>query len=210
MRRYVITMLVVAFLIGSLFKAADETGVRLMKMFGTLGILLFGVVGTLALTRWQSREGLKTLEAALKSLEPEHLITDWAFRGEGRPDYLVVGPAGLFAVCLEDVSQSVGAKRATARIAKGRERTLKATEWLRSHLTEASSVPDQAQGTICTEIAVKPVLVLLRRRLVSECVADGVTVVNAEQLAESIGGAHEQQMLDEAARRKITRWFRQT
>jgi len=53
-RRYVITLMFLALVIGSLFRAADQTGIRLMKMFGVMGIFLFGVVGTMALTRLQS------------------------------------------------------------------------------------------------------------------------------------------------------------
>lgn len=196
MRRYVIVLAIVAVLVGSLFRAADETGVRLMKMFATLGIFLFGVVGSMAITRLQSRAGLKELEGALKSLEPDGLITDWAHQGGGKPDYLVVGPGGLVAVCLDETPQSTWARLAAGKVARGRERVLSAARWVREQLTDA-------------ELPVETVLVLTRRKALADYAADGVAVLNVENLSGHIRARWDRELLTEQARIKLTRHLRQ-
>lgn len=209
MRRYIITLLVVAFLVGSLFKAADQTGIRILKMFGTIGIFLFGVVGTLALSRWQSREGLKEIDDALKLVEPEGIITDWAFRWDGRPDYLVVGPGGLVAVCLEDVAQSVGDRRAREKIVKARERANASVRWLRDRLNGAAPELKTPLGDLIQEIPVVAIVVLSRRRTVEAYAADGVAVLNAVQLSNYLRSTFRSTLLDERTRIRLTRLFRQ-
>jgi hypothetical protein len=207
MRRYIITMLVMALLIGSLFRAAEDTGVRLMKMFGTIGVLLFGVVGTLAITRWQSRQGLKEIESALKSLEPEFLITDWSYQGEGKPDYLLVGPFGLVAVTLDDTPQSTRKKSAEQKVARARERAVAAGRWVQKQLAELSSrgkdLPEGLQ-----DLPVVPLLVLTRRRAEPSDSAEDVTVLNAEGLARHIRSLSDEDRLDSPARIKLTRMLR--
>lgn len=208
MRRYVIVLAVMAVLIGSLFKAGAQTGVRLMNMFATLGVFLFGVVGTLALTRWQSSEGTKSVEAQLKALEPDWLITDWAHQGGGKPDYLLVGPAGIVAICVDETPQSSWARFAARKVAQSRERTLAAVRWLRDRLSEGTGGPNPlvAEGT--AELSVTPVLVMTRRKAEPEYTAGGVTVVNPDQLGAHIAGLGARELLDERARVKLTRAFR--
>lgn len=208
MRRYVIVLAVMALLVGSLFKAYDQTGVKLMRMFGTLGIALFGIIGTMALTRWQSREGLKEIQSGLKSLEPECLITDWLGQGGGRPDYLVVAPGGIVAVCVEDTPQSAREKRAAANIAKGRERVEAAVRWLRDRLNEAAPELKEPLGAIVREMPVGAVLVLSRRKAVGDYSTGGVTVLNPDQLASHIRSLWDTERLDEATRIRLTRVFR--
>lgn len=196
MRRYIITLAIIAFLVGTLFRATEETGVRLMNMFATLGILLFGVIGSMALSRYQSRQGLKEVETALKTLEPDWLITDWALRGGGRPDYVLVGPGGVVAICLDEVAGSAFAWRARGQVAKARERAQAAAGWVRERLSPYGE-----------PVQVEPVVVLTRRKAVEEYSADGIPVYNPGQVAEqirSLGGN-----LDQPARIKLTRLLRQ-
>ena len=197
MRRYVIVLVFMAILIGSLFRASADTGVRLMNMFATIGIFLFGVVGTLALTRWQSQNGVKDVQAALKALEPEWVITDWAGQGGGRPDYLLVGPGGIVCVCVDETPQSTWARFARKRIARGRERVLGAERWVRDRLGSAETLP------------VATVLLLTRRRAEAEYTANGVTVLNPPALTDyvrSMGGA--EPLLDQRERFDLTRKLR--
>lgn len=208
MRRYVIALVIMAILIGSLFKAADQTGIRLMAMFATIGIFLFGIIGTLAINRWQSRSGLKDIETALKSLEPKCLITDWAYQGGGKPDYLVVGPGGIVAICLDDTPQSTRAKRAAALVAKGRDRAQGSVRWLWDRLSAAAPGLTPPLGESVQEMPVTPVLVLVRRRALAEYTTGGVAVLNAEQLAESLRSVSERNLLEEPARVRLTRVFR--
>lgn len=210
MRRYIITLLIIAFLVGTLFKAADQTGVRLMKMFGTLGIFLFGVVGTMALTRWQSRSGLKDIEERLKQAEPDGLIiTDWAQQGGGKPDYLVVGPGGIAAICLEETAGSTRAKRAALNVAKGRERAQAAVRWLRDRLNTSAPDLKAPLGELVQELPVSAVLVMTRRRAEESYSAEDVAVINPDRLGDELRNLKNQHLLDEAARIKLTRLFRQ-
>lgn len=210
MRRYVITLLVIAFLVGTLFKAADQTGVRLMKMFATLGIFFFGVVGTMALSRWQSRTGLKEIEAALKQGESAGLIiTDWAQQqGGARPDYVVVGPGGVAAVCLEETPGATRAKKAALNAAKGRERTSAAANWMRERLA-ATAISNSPLGETMRDLPITALLVMTRRRAGGSYSADNVAVINPDQLDESLRSLRNQQLLDEADRIKLTRLLRQ-
>lgn len=194
MRRYIITLAIIAVAIGALFQGAETTGVRLFKMFATIGIFLFGVVGTMALTRLQSRSGLKELEATLKSMEPEWFLTDWAFQGHGKPDFLAVGPAGLLAICVDEVAQSVKARKAEERLAKGRQRALDSAAWLRQRLEQ----PD---------VAIHPVLVLTRRQTNVETM-DGVTVMNPSHIAEFVAALPASDLMDKPTRVKLTRLYR--
>lgn len=197
MRRYVIVLAVMALLIGSLFRASEQTGVRLMNMFATLGIFMFGVVGTMALTRWQSREGLKVVEAAVKSLEPGWIITDWALQGGGRPDYLLVGPGGLVAICLDETPQSAWKGRARNNVARARQRAEAAARWLRERLPgEPADLP------------VAAAVVLTRRRAEAEYSADGVTVMNSDALREHVQSLWQENVLDERTRFQLTRSLR--
>ncbi|HWI61676.1 MAG TPA: hypothetical protein VNT75_07565 [Symbiobacteriaceae bacterium] len=195
MRRYVIVLIVMAILIGSLFRASEQTGVRLMNMFATIGIFLFGVVGTMALSRWQSSAGLKEVQAALKSLEPGWVITDWAHQGGGRPDYLLVGPGGIVSVCLDETPQSTWARFARKRLERSRDRAEATVRWLQERRPEG-------------ETPVSAVLVLTRRRADADSAAGAVPVLNAEQLAEHIRSLGSQELLDERARIALTRTFR--
>lgn len=197
MRRYVIVLVFMAILIGSLFRASADTGVRLMNMFATIGIFLFGVVGTLALTRWQSQNGVKDVQAALKALEPDWVITDWAGQGGGRPDYLLVGPGGIVCLCVDETPQSTWAMFARKRVARGRERVRSAENWVRDRLGSAQTPP------------VSAALLLTRRHADAEYTADGVTVLNPPALTDLVrpmGDAAP--LLDQRDRFSLTRKLR--
>lgn len=209
MRRYVITLMFLALLIGSLFRAADQTGIGLMKMFGVMGIFLFGVVGTMALTRLQSRSGLKQVESALKSLEPDFLITDWVYKGGGRPDYLLVGAAGLVAICVEEMPESAK-RQGPTRVAKARDRVEATVRWLRDRLNQAAADLKTPLGELVQELPVGAVVVLTRSRAKEAYTAEGVSVLNAESLAAHIRSLGNRNLLDQPTRVRLTRLFRET
>lgn len=209
MRGYLITLAILAVLVGSLWQATEKTGYRRMNEYAAYGIFLFGVVGTLAINRWQSRNGVKETEAALKSLEPDAIITDWAFQGGGKPDYLVVGPGGLVAICVEDVAQTTRSGRASGKISKSRERVQSAVRWLRDRLNDAAPELKAPLGDLVQEVPVAAVLVLTRHQAEEEHNANGVAVVNADQLASHIRRLWERDLLDQPTRVRLTRIFRQ-
>jgi hypothetical protein len=206
-RHYIITLLVLAFLIGSLFRGADVTGNHFMKMFGTIGILFFGIVGTMAISRWQTRQGLQEVESELKALEPEAYITDWAYRRDGRPDFLVVGPTGLLAVCLDETAQSVKGAKVAGRVEKARARARAAAEWVRKHVSGRAEGLGSLNGL--GDLPIRPILVLTRRKVLPEFAGDGVAVVNADQLRSEVAPSSGA-LLDPAMRVKLTRLLRES
>lgn len=208
MRRYIIGMAITALLIGSLFRAADDTGVRLMRMFGTLGILLIGVIGTLALTRLQSRHGLKAIEKELKSLEPEAVITDWAYQGKGRPDYIVVGSGGVVAVCLEEMAQSTWKGRAAQKAVRARERAQASAHWVTERLKKSTEALPAPLGDLLPQVAIHSLVILTRRKTLAEYSAEAVPVLNPEQAAEHVRSLMQADLLDHSARVELTRVLR--
>lgn len=208
MRRYIVTLALMAILVGSLFKASQQTGVRLMNMFATLGIFLFGVVGTMALTRYQSREGLKEIEAALKSLEPQWLITDWLRRGGGYPDYLLVGPGGLVAVCVEETPQSAFRGTVARNLKRARERASASMQWVRERLGGVGPALEVSGGMSAPDLPIATVVVMNRRKAEPGFSTEGIPVLNSEDLARYVRRLWEEDPLDERARVTLTRALR--
>lgn len=201
MLRYLIPLGILAVLVGSLFRGAQETGVGLLAMFGTMGIFLFGAMGSLAVARWQQRVGLHAVQEALVSLAPEYLITDWEGQDPARPDYLVVGPQGLVAICLDHTPQSARPKQAAAALARTRARALQTARLLEERLQDARAGDFGA-------VSVQAVVVLTRRRADLHEDAGGVAVVNPEQLAEHIRAVSSPTPVDRRTRIQLTRLLR--
>ncbi|MFB5083886.1 hypothetical protein [Symbiobacterium thermophilum] len=200
MRGYLITLLLIAFLVGSLFRASEVTGMRIFNMFATFGIFLFGVVGSLALTRLQQRSGQRGVEEALKALEPDWVITDWSAAPGERPDYLLVGPAGLLAVCVEHSPGQARSARARRRLAGAADRARQCADWVRSELSgwrEAADLP------------VFPLVLLSRMRAPDDQQEDGVPVLNPESLAGFVANLEPGPALSRPLRYRITRRLRE-
>jgi hypothetical protein len=206
MRRYLVTLGFMAILIGALWKAAEVTGFRPLRETAYVGVLFFAVFGSMAAGRWQSREGQRALESALKELEPEGVLTDWSTERDGRPDYLVVGPGGLVAVTVDHLPQSAFRGRAERRVAASRARTQAAVRWLRDRLSARSA--EVRTAVAGSELPVTPVLVLTRRRAQPEYTQDGVKVLNPEDLATFIRTTWAEERLDQPARFHLTRLLR--
>jgi len=178
LRGYLIGLVVIAFLVGSLFRATEVTGMRIWNMFATIGIFLFGVVGSLALTRLQQRWGLRSVQESLKALEPDWVITDWSDEPGVRPDYLLVGPGGLLAVCVEHSPRALLSNRTRRRVNSAAERTRRAADWVRDALAAMPAAAD---------LPVAPVLLLSRMPARPEYQEAGVPVLNPEGLAAYVG-----------------------
>lgn len=201
MLRYLVSLGILAVISGSLFRGAHETGVGLLGMFGTLGIFLFGVIGSMAVGRWQQKAGLRAVQEALGSLAPEYLITDWEGQDPTRPDYLVVGPRGLIAICLDHTPQSARPKQAAAALARSRSRALQTLRLLEERLAAAG-----AGGA--GEVSRQAEVVLTRRRAEPYGAGDAVAVVNPEQLAAHIRAISQPAALDRRLRIQLTRLLR--
>lgn len=207
MRRYLVTLGLMAVLIGAIWKGGELTGIRQFREVAYVGALFFGFFGSLAAGRWQSNAGKKALEAVLKSLEPEGILTDWSTEKGDRPDYLVVGPGGLVAVVVDDLAQTAFRAKAGRKVAVARFRAEDAVRWLRDQLTARSTA---VQGALDgATLNVTPVVVLVRRRALPEYSADGVKVLNPEGLAEFIRSTWTEATLDKPARVRLTRLFRE-
>lgn len=198
MRWYLVTLLIIAFLVGTLFRATEQTGVRLFNMFATMGVFLFGLVGSLALARLQRRSGLKGVEGALKSLEPEWVITDWAGAGGNKPDYLLVGPTGVAAVCVDETAGSTLAWRARQLVERNRQRAERSAEWVRGQLGQANG-----------EVPVFPVLLLSRRKAVAEYSKGQIAVLNPDQLAAHLRSGEQPSLFEQPERFRLTRLLRE-
>ncbi|HEY3363781.1 MAG TPA: hypothetical protein VGK74_01840 [Symbiobacteriaceae bacterium] len=208
MRRYLIALVVIALLAGSFFRSAEQSGSKIMNMFGVLAIFLLGILGTMAAIRWQSRTGLKETEAALKSLEPDCVLTDWYSRGGGRPDYLVVGPGGMAAVCVDETPGNWSKKRAAAAVAAARGRAQNTVDWLRDRLGEAAPEVKGPLGDSVHDLPSRPIVVLTRRPATAAYTVAGVTVLNADQLAAHVRSLWERPLLSEQDRIQLTRLLR--
>lgn len=207
MRRYLMTLGLMAVLIGALWKGGEVTGIRQFREFASVGALFFAFFGSLAAGRYQANAGKKSLEEALKALEPEALLTDWSTERDDRPDYLVVGPGGLVAVVVDDVAQTAFKARAGNKVIAARFKAEDAVRWLRDRLS-ADAVA--AQGALDgAPLAVTPVVILTRRRALPEYSGDGVKVLNTEELASFIRSTWTEEVLDQPRRRRLTRLFRQ-
>ncbi|HEY8347994.1 MAG TPA: hypothetical protein VIL07_12130 [Symbiobacteriaceae bacterium] len=200
MYRYLIILAALALLTGATWRGAQQTGMGILTMFGTLGTGLLGVVATMAVTRWQMDAGRREVEAALLSLAPEYLITDWGDRGKDWPDYLVVGPRGLIVICLDETAQFVRARRAGVALARSRERARQAARRLRERLAAA-----EAEGA---SVPVDAVVVLTRRRAEGAEADPDVAVLNPEDLAAYIHSVPYPERLDRSMQVRLTRLLR--
>ncbi len=199
MRRHIITLVVLALITGGLYQAAERTGSGLLTMASTIGLFLIGGFGVLALNQWQLDSGVREVEQALKSLEPDCLITDWSGNPGSRPDYLVVGPGGVAAICVDPVPHTASATKATVRIALARQRTDTAAKWVSTQLGETFP------GTL-----VKAILVLSRRRADEAYSTSEVLVVNSEHLGDIIRAMDQTNSQSQPKRIQITRLVRQS
>lgn len=198
MRWYLVTLLIIAFLVGTLFKATEQTGMRIWNMFATMGIFLFGLVGSLALARLQRGSGLKHVQAALKALEPEWVITDWSGQGGEKPDYLLIGPDGITALCIDETAGSTFAWRARQTVERSRRRAERSAQWVSAQLGQTDATAP-----------VKPLVLLSRRKAQPEYSADGIVVLNADQLGDHLRFGGESVLFDQPTRFKLTRLFRE-
>lgn len=199
MARYWVAIGLVALAVGGLFRAAAQTHRPLLEMAGTIGVLLLGVLGTVAIAQQQIRSGRERLEEALQSLGEGVILTDWADgRGPAQaPDYLLVAPGGVVAVVADAMPNTVRGRKAAARMARVRERAQAAAAW----------VAAQAGELLPPGVAVQPLVVLTRRQVQPEDAGDP-PVVNPEDLASHLAGLQFPGPLDREACIRITRHLR--
>lgn len=110
MRRW-IPVLALAFVVGALFRLGNELGIAVLRMFGTQGIVVIGILVAWNIKRLQVEDGLRRLELALKSLPGDVRVRPLG--KEGAPSlWLLEGRGRRILLGTSDVANSVRARRA--------------------------------------------------------------------------------------------------
>lgn len=167
-----VPLFLIAFVTGFLFRMGDQYGIPVLRMFGTWGIAVIGIWGSLILRAIQREDGIRRLEESLRSLganvEVERVATVGAL-----PVWMLKTPKGKILLGASDVANSVRARRAQ-RILDRHVRAMFKAAW--------------QKGVLAPSEKVQAALVLLRRavkgegRLKTEEGAS-VALVNPETLA---------------------------
>lgn len=66
--RQLAPLLIVAFIVGGLFRLYNISGVALYRMFGTIGIVVLGFLGTRIVQSWQLHDASAGMQDVLKAL----------------------------------------------------------------------------------------------------------------------------------------------
>ncbi|MBO8142441.1 MAG: hypothetical protein H0Z37_09765 [Firmicutes bacterium] len=169
--RQVLPLLVIAFLVGSLFRLYAEFGIGFFRMFGTLGIVVMGVLATRLVTGWQLGAAAAELESVFKRL-PAPWRAMRTGSGGSSPGWtgFVGGPGGTLAV----------ATCAVANYARGRSLKRSLAPSVRRAKQLAGAVPEGFPEPVV------PCVVLLRRRADKEAeqaAGPGVRVLDLDGVA---------------------------
>lgn len=136
-----------AFVSGGLFRAYAATGIPVLRMFGTMGIALAGIVAGMALTQGQTEAARAEVRRQLQGLGRDFRVVP------ASGGYLVVAPSGLFLLRFEAMANYGRGLRAQRRLQQALAAALAAASALRHRLGSAGFA-----GT-----SVTPALLLLRR-----------------------------------------------
>lgn len=191
-----------AFVIGSLFRMADESHIGFYKMFGTMGIAVAGIIAVIALNRWQIEQSWARLDRELASLMDGSGRLAVVGRSPLAPpliDRIIIGPQGLWVLAGCDLPQYAGAQKARRKIAVNiahlKAASAELTERLRLYIPQGEWV--------------RPCLVLLRRLPTSQETewANGCTLVNPEQVNGLCSTDESAEGLSREAREEIRAWL---
>lgn len=181
---WLITAAVVAYGVGSLFRAYQTTGIGLYRMFGTIGIVIIGYLGTRVFVTAVTAEGRRKLREALESLPegfllvPQVALTD----GQGRKvdvEYLIVGRGAVHLLAVDETPPHT---RSTGRLQ--RRKRIAARLWEAYRLCHRL-----LQGQGVANYAVQPALLATLAAPSDEpgaLVVEGLPLVAPEQLAEHL------------------------
>ncbi|BDG62106.1 hypothetical protein [Caldinitratiruptor microaerophilus] len=197
MRWGTVALLAGALAAGALLRAATAGATPMARMAATIGLFVLGLAGSIVLARSQFHAGRRRLERVLVGLGPAFVITDWA---GGRPapeapDYVVVGPAGILAIVLDD---SPAGRWAARRLGRARERAQHAAAW----------VAAVARGELPEGAVVEPVVALTRRPASPADRQGAVTVLEPEEAGAYVRRFEEPERLAADQRIRVTRRLR--
>lgn len=174
MTRYVAILGCLILATAALFSLGGRTGVHWYYMYGSIGIVVCGVVAAMALAAWQVLDGFRRLKDGLKALGPAVLVTEFNRRKAGKgevapPDLVVVTPGGVAVLVIDDVPDNLINSAARKRLQASAVRAQAGAEWVQQR-HGGQSVP-MATG-----------LLLLRRLQGRDPAPPGVALVNPENL----------------------------
>lgn len=197
MRWGTVALLAGALAAGALLRAATAAATPMVRMAATIGLFVLGLAGSVVLARSQFHAGRRRLERALVGLGPAFVITDWA---GGRPapeapDYVVVAPAGVLAIVLDD---SPAGRSAARRLGRARERAQRAAGW----------VAAVARGDLPEGAVVEPVIALTRRPASPADRQGTVPVLEPEETGAYARRLGEPERLSADQRFRVTRRLR--
>lgn len=180
-----------AFVSGNLFRAYAMSGLPVLRMFGTMGIALAGILAAMTLTQAQSEAAREDARRHLKALGP-------SFRLVPAPGgYVAVGPLGL-TYCRFDSMPNYGRPAAVRRRLERSETTaLAVTSRLQSRLSMAGH----------GDVPLQTALVLLRRRAeTAQALASrgpAVLYLNPDTLQQALTPGREPELLDAQRRQRL-------
>lgn len=197
MRRGTVALLAGALAAGALLRAATAAPTPMVRMAATIGLFVLGLAGSIVLARSQFHGGRRRLERALVGLGPAFVITDWA-RGRPvpeAPDYVVVAPAGVLAIVLDD---SAPGRWAARRLGRARERAEQAAAWV-----AATIGGDLPEGAI-----IERAIALTRRSALPADRGGAVAVLEPDEAGAYARRLEEPERLDADQRIRVTRRLR--
>lgn len=166
---------ILAFVVGSLFRLADQYDIAVLRMFGTQGIVVIDIWGARIVRGLQVEAGVGTLRQALGTYLAEGRAREVAKVGS-HPVWLIEAPAGEILLGVSEVAESTR---------KGRARRLLLRDALRVWEAAARS------GAVRAGSEVRQGLVLVRRSVrgpkgEEEVSLDGrrIALFNPETLSE--------------------------
>lgn len=127
MLRRFLPVLILAFVVGSLFRLGDALGIPVLRMFGTQGIVIMGLLVAYNLKAMQTEEGLRRLDAHLKELPAEVKVKPLPAVGR-LPLWLLEKGGRRILVGSSDLANSVRGRRALRALKRHAEKMLATAE----------------------------------------------------------------------------------
>lgn len=210
MRWYLVVLALVAVAVGALFRTAGEFGIPRLREAAWLGILLFGIVANLAVARWQFQDGRRRLWFAFQGLAPGFSVVQPGVAGPPGTgaEYVVIAPAGMIALVVDDLPNTAGVRRARRQA----ERARALARDLLARVAGLAAAPRAAEAPASDGPAIRmEAAVVFTRRRVTDLKGEGaggseeVRLMNPDELAEYLRGWQSPERLPQAARLEIRR-----
>lgn len=127
MLRRFLPVLILAFVVGSLFRLGDTLGIPVLRMFATQGIVIIGLITAYNLKKLQTEDGLRRLDECLKELPGDVKVSPLAPVGR-LPLWLVETDGRRILLGSSDVANSLRGRRAIWALKRHGQRLLAAAE----------------------------------------------------------------------------------